>query len=268
MFDSIAPAPSPARRWRKFFFGVSGLLHVGAVAAFIVSAMWRVDKLSYAHEAPQLSIMPPLPGNSGGGPKPQANKQAVKPPPIHKTLIKTPVQPVHVAIHEEQTTTTTAETIGDGGGGDGKGTGAPTIGTGCTHEPCGIAEVAPPDPPKPCTDPSRAADPDCAPPPPKPPHDGVVVERLRLSGETQIQPPDDVKIMMSHEGKQKLHGAFRVCLDERGAVTSTTRVGSTGYDAYDDRLAAAMAGWKYRPYTVDGKAEAVCGAVTFVYIMK
>lgn len=124
--------------------------------------------------------------------------------------------------------------------------------------------IAPPEV-KPCSE--RPTDPDCAPPPH---HDPiiVIVENLRISGETQIQPDPDVKIMMEHAGQSHLHVAFKVCLDAGGAVTSTSRMGSTGYSSYDEALAAAIATWRYRPYSVNGVATPVCGPVTFNFTLR
>jgi hypothetical protein len=265
MFDNIAPVRISRRR--KIFFAASGVVHGAAVAALIVTAMWRVDKLTHEKEHVQVSIMPPPPpGNSGGGVKPTASKPDVPRPP-RRIRVTTPVQPVpHVAVSVEPTEP--ADHVGDGGGGDGKGSGDETIGSGCTDAlGCGAAISAPPEPPKPCSDPSRAADPDCAPKtPPRPPI--VVIGQLRLSGETNVQPPDDVKVRMGREGKSKLHGAFRVCLDASGAVASSQLITSTGYETYDQRLIETMAGWTYRPYSVNGTPIAACGAVAFVFTMR
>ena len=40
---------------------------------------------------------------------------------------------------------------------------------------------------------------------------------------------------------------------------------ASGYPAYDDALQAAVEGWKYRPYTVDGEAVRVCTQIRFLY---
>lgn len=264
MFDSIAP-PKTSRR-RTIFFAASGIAHGGAVAALIIVAMLRVDKLDYTREHAQIAVMPAPPaGNSGGG-RAKTLPNATKVVP-HKIKVTTPVQPVPHAAQIETTTTTEEQgEPGTGGGGDGKGHDQPEIGTGCLEgTACGVAEVKVPELPKPCSDPSRANDADCRPPPPPP---IVVVEKLRIAGETQIQPTDDVKVMMQREGKSTLHVSFKVCLDKDGAVTSTARLGSTGYGEYDDRLAQAIAGWKYRPYSVNGTAIAVCGPVTFNFHLR
>jgi TonB family protein len=270
MFDSIVP-PKRSRK-RQIFFAVSGIAHGAALAALIVGTMWRIDKLGFTRPDAEVTIAPAMiAGDSGGGAKPKPRPAAEVKPKLHKIRVTTPVQPV--TVHTEETTTTTdtstdttSETPGNGTGGDGKGQDVPTIGSGCLEGAnCGVS-VAVVEAPKPCTDPSRANDPDCAPPRKDPPI--VVVEKLRTSGETQIQPSDEVKIMMQHAGQSHLHVAFKVCLDTNGAVTSSSQMGSTGYSEYDQALAGAIATWKYRPYSVNGVAIAVCGPVTFNFTLR
>ena len=48
-------------------------------------------------------------------------------------------------------------------------------------------------------------------------------------------------------------------------MSTVAVVGSTRYSEYDARLVTAARGWRYRPYTLDGRPVAVCGMVTFVY---
>jgi hypothetical protein len=40
---------------------------------------------------------------------------------------------------------------------------------------------------------------------------------------------------------------------------------TSSYRSYDEEIIRKMQGWKYRPYLEDGKAVAVCSAITFVY---
>lgn len=269
MFESVTA--KPAARRRKLIVAVSGVLHSCAIASVIVASMWHIDKLPSSRDHVAVTLAPPIPpGDSGGG---HAKKlpDATKTP--KKVIVKSTVQPVRVHTEETTTTTTTTDETGDksatgnGGGGDGKGHDLVTLGGGCPPGmECGgtgIIEVKPPEV-KPCSDPSRANDADCAPQK----VDVDVVEGLRISGDIDIQPPDDVKVMMSREGTSKLHAKFRVCLDTDGNVTSTQQVSSTGYSSYDDKLAGAMATWRYRPYTAGGKPIAVCGAVIFNFTLQ
>lgn len=263
MFDSIAPPP--ASRRRKMFFAASGVVHGAAVVALIAGAMWRVDKLEYERQHAALSVVPPPPAGSSGAKKAAKLPDATVPKVPPKIKIHTPVQPVHVTTEPTPAETSTSTTPGDSDT-DGPDTGIPTIGAGCIEGTnCGVSDstIQPPVI-KPCTDPSRVNDADCK---PKEPPRIVIVENLRTSGETQIQPSDDVKLRMDREGQSHLHVSFKVCLDEHGAVTSTSRMGSTGYSSYDDALAAAIGTWRYRPYSVNGTAIPVCGPVTFTFTL-
>jgi outer membrane biosynthesis protein TonB len=58
---------------------------------------------------------------------------------------------------------------------------------------------------------------------------------------------------------------FKVCVDTAGGIGSLAQVRSTGYPSYDDQLAAAIRGWRYRPYLANGTEIPVCGVVTFIY---
>ena len=263
MFDSIAPPP--ASRRRKMFFAASGVVHGAAVVALIAGAMWRVDKLDYERQHAALAVIPPPPAGSSGSHSTRM-KDPIAPKKPVKIKIHTPVQPVHVTTEETSTTETSTSTTPGDDETPGPDTGIPTIGTGCIEGTnCGVSDSqTPPPAPKPCSDPSRVNDADCK---PKQPPKIVIVENLRISGETNIQPSDDVKLMMEHSGQSRVHVAFKVCLDENGAVTSTSRIGSTGYASYDDALAAAISTWRYRPYSVNGTAIPVCGPVTFTFTL-
>ena len=49
-------------------------------------------------------------------------------------------------------------------------------------------------------------------------------------------------------------------------ITSVTQIKSTGFGAYDSKILNTMrTQWKYKPFSVNGKAVPVCTAVTFIY---
>ncbi len=264
MFDSFAQKPS---RRRRIFFAVSGSLHVAAIGALAVATMWRVDKLTPDARHNAIAVLPAPPGNSGGGQKMADPK---KPPP-RKPRPRDVIQPVphrqleQVAIEFAEPGTGEP---GTGGGGDGKGVGEPTVGGGCTIEPCGIGDPPPVPLIKPCAE--RPTDADCLPPPVVPQVARVPEASLgsRVSGDAQIHPPDIVTTMMQRDGKSQTRGTFKMCLDTGGNVASISALRSTGYGAYDERLVAGMRTWRYAPYKLDGKAVAVCTVVTFVYAVR
>ena len=70
-------------------------------------------------------------------------------------------------------------------------------------------------------------------------------------------------------GKDKLVGAFKLCLATTGSVSSVTMLKSSGFPDYDAKILREMRTvWRYQPYTVDAKAVPVCTAVTFIYASK
>lgn len=93
----------------------------------------------------------------------------------------------------------------------------------------------------------------------------VALESQRLSGEKDIQPPNDVAVAIGRTGKQAT-GVVKMCLSESGSVSSLNMLKSTGHATYDAKLKSKMREWKYSPYKVNGKAIPVCTSVTFIYI--
>ena len=109
--------------------------------------------------------------------------------------------------------------------------------------------------------------------PPTAPMDQIVVpptvlQGLRISGDTQIQAPDTVKTEMLRDGKDRAVGTIKVCIAADGGISSVSVLGSTKYPAYDAKLVSTARSWRYRAYTVNGRAMPACSTVTFVYTIK
>ena len=132
----------------------------------------------------------------------------------------------------------------DGGDGDGVTCGAP---------PCAGQVPPPPTPPD---------------PPPIVNVAPTIMQGLRISGDTQIHPSRVVKSQILTDGKTKVIGTLKVCIQETGSIGSVTLLNSTKYPEYDQQLLEATRRWHYRPYTVNGKAMRACAAVAFVYSIK
>lgn len=64
------------------------------------------------------------------------------------------------------------------------------------------------------------------------------------------------------QGPTPLLAAFRVCVDDAGAVRATVTRAS-GDAAFDDEAQQAVATWRFRPFVRDGLPEAVCSDVQF-----
>lgn len=106
------------------------------------------------------------------------------------------------------------------------------------------------------------------PPPPPTPTQNVpptLLESLRISGSKRIAPDARMKADMLAAGKTKVVASMKMCLDDRGNVSSVSQLKSSGFTAYDRKLMTEMRQWLYRPYKVNGKATTVCTAVTFIY---
>ncbi|MGE0872832.1 MAG: energy transducer TonB [Kofleriaceae bacterium] len=110
------------------------------------------------------------------------------------------------------------------------------------------------------------------PPPPPPPHPSPMnippgtLEQFRKTGERAIVPDDKTKLKLQTSGQSKLVGAFKLCVNSSGDVTRVSAIRSTGFPEYDTKLIDTMkTTWSYRPVIVDGKAKAVCTAITFIY---
>ncbi len=109
-----------------------------------------------------------------------------------------------------------------------------------------------------------------SPPPPPPPAAPITVppsllERQRISGSKLIVPDAKTKADMLATGKTKVVASMKLCIDDKGDVTSVSLLKSSGFPTYDRKLTVEMRQWLYRPYKMNGKPMPVCTAVTFIY---
>lgn len=225
-------------------------VHVLIIMIALVLGAWHLDRLEPAKLHVEIGMAPPPPPAESGSPalpKPAFTQKQQK--KIARDLVVPPeVKPPDAAPTSVATTAATGEGPGNGlGSGTGSGEGD---GNGSGSSPCTS---------------------DCGPPPApvKPPAQTVVpptaLSQLFLTGERNIEPPAPTKQVMLADGKTKVVASFKLCLDASGSVASTRIIKSSGYAAYDDALASGMAGWRYKPYSVDGRGMPVCSVVTFVY---
>ena len=90
-----------------------------------------------------------------------------------------------------------------------------------------------------------------------------VLESYRIAGDKVITPPDDVKAQMPSPGPIK--ASFKLCLADTGEPSDVVMLRSSGFPAYDAKIARELHTWKYHPYQPNGQPIAVCTAITFVY---
>lgn len=243
---------------RRWLIPVSLLAHAVAGAGILIAGAWHIDRLDAERSTALAIVLPPSPPPEGGH-EAVATTTTFTPKQerrvVHEMAQPTPVAPEPVAA------TATDADPGGRGTGDGEGPGTGTgIGSPTPCPPGTVCDGVPGDP--------------VPPPAPKPPAPKPtlvapnVLGGLRVAGETQIHPPDVVKTQMQRDGRDRIAGTVKVCVDARGAVASATMIGTTKYPAYDALLVANVRAWRYRPYTVNGTPVPACSAVTFQFSMR
>ncbi|HEY1812631.1 MAG TPA: energy transducer TonB [Kofleriaceae bacterium] len=235
---------------RAWLIGTSLVVHISLIFGLFVAGAWQLDRLDAGkHHVEILMPLPPPPAASGS-PTPKAQ------PFTYKHIVHEVVQRDE-RIVETPANDLVASTSTGTGTGEGSGSGDDPIGTGACTENCGPGSDAPPvvhNDVKPKLQTTMV-----------PP---TVLRGMRISGETQVQASDVVKVQIMRDGKAAVTAMFKVCVDAGGGVSSLARLRGTGYAAYDDQLEAAIHAWRYRPYSANGVAIPVCGVVTFIYDMK
>jgi TonB family protein len=237
-------------RNRRWLVSISLVIHVVVVAALFVAGTWRIERLDAATPPFHVGVVldPPQSSSSGA----QATVTEVK--LIPKKHITNRIVPP--TVKPDPTPDPVAEVGTGGGSGDGSGSGSGSgsgDGSGSGSGECQFPPCAPPEVPA------------TPPPPPLKPRFVSISALKRISGDTQIQPPDITKIQMSRDGISKATATFTICLDANGALTSIKLAHPSGYSGYDERLAEGIRAWRYQPFMLDGKGAPVCSAVTFIY---
>lgn len=92
-----------------------------------------------------------------------------------------------------------------------------------------------------------------------------LVEGRRTSGNTLIIPDDQTKTEMRDRGVIETTASFRLCLGVDGVPMSVTRVSSSCFPRYDERIRTTIETWRYSPYAVDGVPVEVCTGINFLY---
>lgn len=240
---------------RKVLIGVSVVGHAVLFAGLFVSNVWEVDQVDHRYRS-TLVIGPSIPAAESG---PIAGRPTKMNPKEPKVIVKEPRQP-----RKEQPKAPEVPAIGGGGGGAGTDPdGVPGGGCQADDPTCAVEPPEVPVPPV-LPDPPKLVE-EIKPPVQIPPH---VLTALRISGETQIQPPREVKLQMVRDRQTSSSAILEVCVGKTGAVEAVRVRRTTKYPGYDQALVDGARRWRYRPHTVDGAPRAVCGTVTFQYAMQ
>lgn len=265
MFENLLIAQKPRHPGRaRVVLGLSVSLHVVLVLFLIIQGFWTIEKLDPPNRTLTLALAPPLPPP----PAPAKASKKIPPPKITKKIVKRVVKPVDLtqpvvpkkADPDVQVVVVDMSEGVEGGLGEGLPGGMSTGAASAMLDsmggmaPGGMLDAPPPPPPR------RMA----PPPPPKqvPPK---AVEQQRISGDTHVEPDRVTKEKMVLAGESKLVFIAKMCLNSHGNVASTNVLRSSGYPMYDQKILSTVRQWRYQPFLIDGKAVAVCSAVTFVY---
>lgn len=249
---------------RYWLIVISVVAHLGIGIGVFATGVWDIERLDSDFKLAGIAVMSP-PAPPAGAPA-SAHPKNITPKPkrvIPKEVTQRPVVP---PVREEVTTTpanTTSTGTGTGPGtGDIDGPGELDDTGTCANPPCGDSPETKAEPPKPLPcpqDPTRCPATMIAP---------TVLKSLRISGETQIHPPDVTKTQMLRDGRDRIAGVLKVCIAKSGAISSVSVIKTTKYPAYDARLLEAARHWRYRPHTIDGAPVPACGMVSFIYAIK
>lgn len=245
------------------WLALSAVGHAAVVVILVVSALWRIEKVSYEPNGSPLQL-----GASIGSPPPPAGTAAPDKPKTETERKIVDDGQATTRVREGATDTGAGDRVGiadgdpngvKGGTGDdpdgipgGTGTGSVVGNIGC-----GAGKIL-------CND--------APPPPPEETPRAVpanLIDGKRFRGTTQIQPPDSARDQMSDDRVRSVRAVVKLCLSKSGRVSSVKLLESTGYDAYDRKLLAAVRQWRYHPYKLDsGDAVPVCTSVVFNYAQR
>ncbi len=257
MFEAITRKPKRRSSTMTAIISVSVAAHTALALGLIIVGMWQIERLVPPHK--QLTMTMGVPNSLPKAEKPSVK---VKPRPAVRPRVKIEVlaQPTDKPVETEPTpqgghgNVAEEATGGEHGGGFvGPGTGGLLSGDGPVIP---VIEIAPP----------RLETTVIT----KPPAEvrARVLEGKRVAGHAQIRPPESVRVALFRSQDRRIQGLVKMCLSERGAVSSLRMLKPTGYQAYDQKILSGMRSWRYQPYTINGQAAAVCTTVTFVYVMQ
>jgi TonB family protein len=260
---------------RRWLIAVSTVAHVVVGVGLFTTGVWQIQQLDRPRSRLELGTQPPPPPPPAGGPVAATPAPEIKRKP-KKTKVEATVQPPVQPDQPAPEVPSVGEHPGPEGPGDGPesaclegcGPAAAPVAPVCGNHARELGEG--------CDDGNTASLDGCSAtcqlePQPRPPTAIVstqVLQSLRVFGETQIRPSSSTQNRISRDGARTVKGSVLLCIATDGSVASATMTESTTYDDYDQTLLAAVRGWRYRPYLVNGAAVKACSRVTFVYGMR
>lgn len=245
MFENYVGAKTKGLpQWAVAVIGAAIAMHVVLIGALVLKSFWTIHKLPLPETEVTFGAPPPPPPPPPAGSK----KKTFEKKSLTKVKETVQVDKDKPKLKPENTSDNEDEGVEGGVEGGVKGGVVGGVLGGVEGGILGGTGSGPPPP--------KAEEPKIVP--------QRALEAQRISGTTQIQPPNDVNVKIRRAGKAAV-GVFKMCLNAGGGVKSVRKLKSTGYPKYDSKLSRTMRGWKYRPFMVNGRAVPVCTSVTFIY---
>lgn len=98
--------------------------------------------------------------------------------------------------------------------------------------------------------------------------DAIIMPSKRIAGHAVVAPDDEDRAAIRRTPDRRAASTWQLCLDRDGAVAGLTMMESSGFPRYDERVAAALATFRYTPVEVGGRRVAVCTVLTMIYQLK
>lgn len=257
MFDAITQKPKRRSSKMGLIVSASVAAHAALAIGLIIAGMWQVERLLPPHR--QLTISTDVKFQQTRTETPSVKVDIPPPKAAKAPKIKRLTQPTNEPVDTRPDPDAVYGHVPDEGPTGTTGTGFVGPSTGTLFPGDGpafpVAEIPPP--------PTITKVIETKPP--------VILARVlegeRISGNAQIRPPESVRVAMFRDGERSVQGMVKMCLSERGTVSSLRMLKRTTYQAYDQKILSQMKQWRYQPYRVNGQATAVCTTVTFIYKM-
>jgi hypothetical protein len=90
-------------------------------------------------------------------------------------------------------------------------------------------------------------------------------ELVRTDGEAAVQPDAETAAAMIAAGRTRVITSWAVVIDSSGWVEQVAAITSTGFVAYDVRIAAGIRAWRFQPF-VDENGMAIAVATTYTFV--
>lgn len=248
MFEAYAAARHCGSRFSFWLLSVVMIGHILTVSAVWAKAQWQIDRLLLPPQAIFVGQVPPPP--SGAAPPPGGQKPTTA--SSVRKVVRHVIQPASVA----PVSPSLADRVSLGANdlpNVAVGECDPTLGRCDGSDPNGAGAAA-----DQVVEEPSASVPDVIVTP-------VAAKANFLAGNTQPQPDGLTAVEMVRSGKSAVTAVVKLCIAVDGQVANVNLMKSSGFPGYDRRIENAVAGWTYRPFSVNGRASQVCTTVQFIY---